>query len=346
VAAPAAHLARVSRTAEAGIDIARKTRAIRPPGRCAGAACYLRAAVRAASRLLIAALLALQCTFAAAAEDSPTLRKIRESGVITLGYRESQFPFSYLDGAQHPIGYTMDICGRIVEAVKQRLGLRDLERRYVPVTSATRIPLVANGTVDLECGVTTNTLEREREVAFTITTFVAESRLLSRKSAPVATLDDLRGKVVTSTVGTTSLTHLQELYATRGLDMTILAAKDDPDAFRLVATGRADAYAMDDALLRGTIARSGRPQDYVVSTERLAVEPYAIMLAKGDPAFKRLADETIVELFRSGDIYKLYGKWFQSPVPPRGLNLAFPLFPSMRRLVAQPTDSPDPADYP
>lgn len=295
--------------------------------------------------LLAAVLLAAPCV-AARAEDSATLRKIRESGVITLGYRESQFPFSYLDDAQHPIGYTMDICERIVEAVKKRLGLRDLERRYVPVTSATRIPLVSNGTVDLECGVTTNTAERQREVAFTITTFVAESRMLSRKSAPVMRLADLRGKVVTSTVGTTSLTHLQELYASQGLDMSILAAKDDPDAFRLVATGRADAYAMDDALLRGTIARSGQPGDYVISTERLAVEPYGIMLAKGDPAFKHLADQVIVGLFRSGDIYKLYGHWFQSPIPPKGLNLAFPLFPSMRHLVAQPTDSPDPIDYP
>jgi glutamate/aspartate transport system substrate-binding protein len=159
-------------------------------------------------------------------------------------------------------------------------------------------------------------------------------------------LDDLRGKVVTSTVGTTSLTHLQELYAAHGLDMTILAAKDDPDAFRLVASGRADAYAMDDALLRGTIARSERPGDYVVSSERLAVEPYGIMLAKGDPEFKHLADKVIVGLFRSGDIYALYGHWFQSPIPPKGVNLAFPLFPSMRHLVAEPTDSPDPASYP
>lgn len=308
-------------------------------------ACYLPPAVRTASRLLTAALFLL-ASCAAGAEDSPTLRKIRESGVVTLGYRESQFPFSYLDDAQRPIGYTMDICEHIVDAIKQRLGQRDLERRYVPVTSATRIPLVANGTVDLECGVTTNTIERQRDVAFTITTFVAESRLLSRKTAPIMRLDELRGKVVTSTVGTTSLTHLQDLYAGRGIDMTILAAKDDPDAFHLVQTGRADAYAMDDALLHGTIARSGQPGEYVVSSERLAVEPYAIMLAKGDAEFKHLADRVIVGLFRSGDIYALYGHWFQSPIPPKGINVAFPLFPSMRHLVAEPTDSADPAMYP
>jgi glutamate/aspartate transport system substrate-binding protein len=283
------------------------------------------------------------CAFA---QDSPTLSKIRESGVITLGVRDERFPFSYLDDAQRPIGYTIDICNRIVDAVQEHLGLRDLERRYVQVDSATRIPMVANGTVDLECGVTTNTVERERDVAFTVTTFVAESRLLSRKAAPVLRLDDLRGKVVTSSVGTTSLAHLQDLYALHGVDMTILAAKDDPEAFHLVATDRAAAYAMDDALLRGTIARSPRPQDYVISDERLAVEPYGIMLSRDDPELKRLADQVIVRLFKSGEILQLYRRWFQSPTPPRGINLAFPIFPSMLRLIAHPTDSPDPASYP
>jgi glutamate/aspartate transport system substrate-binding protein len=298
-----------------------------------------------AARLSIALLLAAACCGAGAAE-SATLRKIRESGVITLGYREAEFPFSYLDQAQRPVGYTMDICDRIVNAVKQRLNMPDLERRYVQVESPTRIPLVSNGTVDLECGVTTNTVEREREVAFTITTFVAESRLVSKKSSPVMRLEDMRGKVVTSTVGTTSLTHLQELYSTKGLDMTILAAQDDPEAFRLVVTDRAAAYAMDDALLRGTVASQPDPGDYVISSERLSVEPYGIMLTKGDPEFKRLADQVIIGLFSSGDIFKLYRKWFQSPIPPKGVNLAFPIFPSMQRLVAHPTDSPDPASYP
>ena len=301
--------------------------------------------VQIASRLILALLCAVAAA-AAAAQESPTLSKIRESGVITLGYRDSQFPFSFLDDAQRPIGYTMDICDRIVDAVQARLGLRDLERRYVQVTSATRIPMVSNGSVDLECGVTTNTAERQRQVAFTITTFVAESRLLSKKASPVLRLEDLRGKVVTSTVGTTSLAHLQELYAAHGVDMSILASKDDPEAFRLLATDRVAAYAMDDALLRGTIARSGQPEDYVLSTERLAVEPYGIMLMKGDAEFKRLADQVIVGLFKSGDILRLYKRWFQAPTPPRGINLAFPIFPSMLRLVAQPTDSPDPASYP
>ncbi|MET0383687.1 MAG: amino acid ABC transporter substrate-binding protein [Burkholderiaceae bacterium] len=296
---------------------------------------------------LVTSLLLAAASCAACADESAVLRKIRESGVITLGFRESSFPFSYLDDQQRPVGYTMDICERIADAVKLRLGMSDLERRYVQVSNPTRIALVENGTVDLECGVTTNTADRGREVAFTITTFVAEVRLASKKSAPVMRLDDLRGKVVTTSVGTTSLTHLKKLSAPpHGVEFTILAAKDEAEAFRLVAADRAVAYAMDDALLRGSIATSADPADYVVSDERLSVEPYGIMMMKGDPEFKRLADQIIVGLFKSGEILRLYRKWFQSPIPPNGVNLAFPIFPSMLRLIARPTDSPDPANYP
>ncbi len=291
-------------------------------------------------------LVALLCVAGLAqAQDSPTLRKIREAGMISIGYRESSVPFSYLDSAQRPVGYSMAICDRIVDAVRQRLGLADLERRLVPVTSATRIPLVTNGTVDLECGVTTNTAERQRQVAFTVTTFVAASRLVSKKSAPVLRLADLRGKTVTSTVGTTSLAHLQRLHTERALDMSIVAARDDPDAFRLVETDRAAAYAMDDVLLRGTIALARHPEEFVVSDEALSVEPYGIMLGKGDPQFKQLADDAIKAMFRSGDIHRLYRQWFQSPIPPNGVNLALPMHPAMQRVIEHPTDSPDPAVY-
>jgi glutamate/aspartate transport system substrate-binding protein len=293
-------------------------------------------------------LLALWCVAAlglAQAQESPTLRKIREAGVVTIGYRESSVPFSYLDDAQRPVGYSMAICDRIVDAVKAQLQLPDLERRFVAVTSATRVPLVANGTVDLECGVTTNNVERQRQVAFTVTTYVAASRLVSKKTAPIVRLEDLRGKVVTSTVGTTSLRHLQELYASRGLTMTILAARDDPDAFRLVETDRAAGYAMDDVLLAATVARSRRPGDYLISEDALSVEPYGIMLSKDDRAFKRLADDAIVALFKSGDIHKLYRRWFESPIPPSGINLSLPMSAAMRRVVEHPTDSPDPATY-
>jgi glutamate/aspartate transport system substrate-binding protein len=302
-----------------------------------------------ARRGLVAGAL-LGSAFGAAAapatiNDSPTLRKIREAGVISLGYRDASVPFSYLDDAQRPIGYSVDICQRIVEAVKRRLGLRELEQRYVPVSSATRVSLVANGQVDLECGVTTNNAERQRKVAFTITTYVAASRLVSRRAAPVMKLDDLRQKIVASTVGTTSLHHLHDLSTNRGLEMQILAARDDPEAFRMVETGRAAAYAMDDVLLRATVAAARRPEDFVLSDEALSVEPYGIMLGRDDPEFKRVADEAIVTLFRTGEIFRLYQRWFQSPIPPRGLNLQLPMHPAMRRVVDRPTDSPDPAVY-
>ena len=279
------------------------------------------------------------------AQASPTLRKIREAGVITLGYREASVPFSYLGDGPQPVGYSMAICDRIVDAVKVRLGLRDLERRYVPVTTATRMPLVANGTVDLECGVTTNTAERRKQVDFTLTTFIASSRLVSRKTAPVRRLDDLRSTIVTSTMGTTSLQHLQALRAQGSLRLTILVAKDDASAFNMVETGQAAAYAMDDVLLSGSIATSRRPSDYVISEEALSLEPYGIMLRKGDAEFKQLADHTIAGLYASGEIHRIYRQWFESPIPPRGVNLRLAMHPAMRRVVERPTDSSEAADY-
>lgn len=297
--------------------------------------------------LRIRLLVALACAvpLAAAAQESFTLRKVREVGVISIGYRDASVPFSYLDDGQRPVGYSMEICDRVVQAVKAKLDLRALETRYVPVSSATRVPLVANGTVDLECGVTTNNLERQRKVAFSVTTFVAASRLMSKKTAPVRRIDDLRGKVVTSSVGTTSLKLLQDLYTERRLEIGILAAKDDAEAFRLVETDRAAAYAMDDVLLRGSIALSRHPEDYVISEEALSVEPYGIMLNREDPAFKRLVDETIVGLFRSGEIHRIYRRWFEAPIPPKGIVLGLPMHPAMKRVIERPTDSGDPAVY-
>lgn len=279
------------------------------------------------------------------AAESLTLRKIQETGVISIGYRDASVPFSYLDSRQRPIGYSMDICQRIVDAVKTRLQMPALTIRYVPVSSATRIPLVANGSVDLECGVTTNNAERQQEVAFTVTTFVAESRLLSRRSAPVLVLSNLSGKTVVSTAGTTSVKHLQQLSQRRGLDVTIVAVKDDAEAFRMVETERAAAYAMDDVLLRSTMATSSHPEDFVVSDEALSVEPYGIMLVKGDPEFKKVADDAIIATFSSGEIHRIYRKWFRSPIPPKGVNLQMPLAPALERVFERPTDSSDIALY-
>jgi glutamate/aspartate transport system substrate-binding protein len=270
---------------------------------------------------------------------SPTLRKIRDAGVITVGYRAASMPFSYLDGQRRPVGYTLDLCLRIVDVVRQRLAQPDLELRMM------RLPLVANGTVDLECGVTTHTAERARSVAFSITTFVAASRLLSRKAAPVNNLDDLRGKTVASSLATTSMQHLHAQNQARGLDMTIVGALDDADSFRLVGTGRAAAYAMDDVLLSALMASAGDGADYRISDEALTTEPYAIGLKRGDAVFKRLVDEVLAGLYRSGEIHTLYKRWFQSPLPPRGLNLNLPMSAALRRAIEAPTDSSDPAHY-
>ncbi|MBQ0935219.1 amino acid ABC transporter substrate-binding protein [Ideonella paludis] len=279
------------------------------------------------------------------AADSPTLRKVRDTGVIVLGHRLSSVPFSYLDAKLKPVGYSMDLCWRVVDQVRKRLDMPDLEVKLIAVTSATRMPLVANGTVDLECGVTTNTAERQRNQSFSITTFLAESRLLSRREEGVRTLDDLRGKPVVSTIATTSIQYLHHVNQSRKLDMKILVGLDDTDAFRHVQTGRAVAFAMDDVLLRSLLAGSPQSAEYVISDEAYSVEPYAIGLPRDDAPFKALVDGVLTDLYRRGEIFTIYQRWFQSPVPPKGLNLQQPMSEAFKRVIAKPTDSPDPAHY-
>ena len=277
--------------------------------------------------------------------DSPTLRKVRDTGVIVLGHRLSSVPFSYLDAKLKPVGYSMDLCHRVVDQVRKRLDMPDLEVKLIAVTSATRMPLVANGTVDLECGVTTNTAERQRNQAFSITTFLAESRLLSRREEGVRSLEDLRGQPVVSTIATTSIQYLHHVNQSRKLDMKILVGLDDGDAFRHVQTGRAVAFAMDDVLLRSLLAASPQAVEYVISDEAYSVEPYAIGLPRDDAPFKALVDGVLTDLYRRGEIFAIYQRWFQSPVPPKGLNLQLPMSESFKRVIAKPTDSPDPAHY-
>ncbi|MFZ2989792.1 amino acid ABC transporter substrate-binding protein [Ideonella sp.] len=281
----------------------------------------------------------------APALDSPTLRKIRDAGVITLGHRVASAPFSYLDGRRRPIGYTLDLCQRVVDAVRLRLALPDLEVRLMAVSSATRLPLVANGTVDLECGVTTNTAERAKSVAFSVTTFVAASRLLTRRETAIRTVDDLRGKPVASTLATTSIQFLHAVNQARGLDIQILAGLDDIEAFRMVGTGRAVAYAMDDVLLHSLIAAAPDGADYRVADEALTTEPYAIGMKRDDPVFKRLVDQVIVDLYRSGEIHAIYRRWFESPLPESGINLQLPMSATLKRVVQSPTDASDPRLY-
>ena len=299
----------------------------------------------ARAAMLLAGLWALAASAGAAASGSLTLKRIAETGVIGIGFRDASVPFSYLDGRQRPVGYTMDICMHIVEAVKRRLKLPDLTVKLTPVTSATRMPMLVNHAVDMECGSTTNTLERQETVAFLTTTFIATGRLLSKQSSRIDTLEDLRGRAVISTAGTTSMHNLVALNAARGLQMRILAGRDHAESFRLVDTDRAVAFAMDDVLLYSLAAMTKRPAAYHISTEALSVEPYGIVVRRNDPEFKRLGDEVILGLFASGEIGRIYQRWFQSPIPPRQINLKLPMSAPLMKAIVQPTDSGDPAHY-
>jgi glutamate/aspartate transport system substrate-binding protein len=275
-----------------------------------------------------------------------TLDKVRASGVITVGNRDSSIPFSYLNDQQQPIGYAMDLCARIVDAVKTELKLPNLKVVYQPVTSATRIPLLANGTIDLECGSTTNNVERQKQVSYTITHFLTANRFLAKKADKLNTLADLKGKTVVSTSGTTNIRQLTELNAEQNLGINILAAKDHAEAFLMVDTGRAVAFVMDDILLASLAASSRNPDQWQVSSSALSLpEPYGIMLRKDDPAFKKVVDAAMVNTYKSGAINKIYAKWFTSAIPPKGINLNMPMSATFANLVANPTDSPDPAAY-
>jgi glutamate/aspartate transport system substrate-binding protein len=295
--------------------------------------------------LSAAALSALWANTSLAQELTGTLKKIKETGGITLGHRESSVPFSYYDDKQQAVGYAMDLCHRIVDAVKAELKLAQLEVKINPVTSATRIPLIANGTVDLECGSTTNNLEREKQVSFTITHFVTANRFVSKKSANLKTVEDLRGKTIVSTSGTTNIKQITEIGAQKGLNLNILAAKDHAEAFLMVETGRAAAFVMDDILLYSLVAGSKSPKDYVISADALSVEPYGIMLRRGDDAFKKVVDQAMIATYRSGAINAIYDKWFVQPIPPKGLVLNVPMGAAFKKVVASPTDSGDPAVY-
>ena len=282
---------------------------------------------------------------ALAAELTGTLKKIKDSGAITLGHRESSVPFSYYDDKQQVVGYAMDLCYRIVDAVQKELKLGKIEVKLNPVTSATRIPLMANGTIDLECGSTTNNLEREKQVSFTITHFVTANRFVSKKANNLKTVEDLKGKTIVSTSGTTNIKQITEIGAQKNLDLNILTAKDHAEAFLMVETDRAAAFVMDDILLFSLVASSKSPQDYVISPDALSVEPYGIMLRREDPDFKKVVDTAMVAIYKGGEINQIYEKWFLKPIPPKGINLNVPMGPAFKKVVASPTDSGDPAVY-
>jgi glutamate/aspartate transport system substrate-binding protein len=292
----------------------------------------------AVRQLMSAIACALIATTTLAEEPGGTLKKIKDSGSITLGHRESSIPFSYYDDKQQVIGYSQEIMLAAVEAVKQQLKLPALQIKLNPVTSQNRISLVQNGTVDIECGSTTNNVERQKQVAFSNSIFVIGTRLLTKKDSGVKDFPDLAGKNVVTTAGTTSERLLRKMNEERKLGMNIISAKDHGESFLTLETGRAVAFMMDDALLFGELAKAKRPGDWLVTGTPQSREAYGCMLRRDDAAFKTVVDDAIGKLMKSGEAERIYAKWFMSAIPPKGLNLAFPLSDDMKALFRNPND--------
>ena len=290
--------------------------------------------------LLLAALSTATAALALPAHaDTPVLDKIKASGAITVGHRESSIPFSYLDGSK-PVGFGWDICMKIVDSVAKAVGRDSLKVQPQPVTSANRLPLVSNGTVDLECGSTTNNSERQKLVTFATNYFYTGTRLLVKADSPIRSVDDLKGKTVVSTTGTTNYRLMRGLGVEKKLDIDLLAAKDHAEGALMVQSGRAAAFAMDDILLYGLKASAVDPAALAVVGEPIQTEPYAIMLRRDDPAFKKVVDDALAGLVKSGEFEALYKKWFQSPIPPKGINLQVPMSAELRDNLRNLSDKP------
>jgi glutamate/aspartate transport system substrate-binding protein len=287
---------------------------------------------------LLAVSLAANPVFAE--ELTGTLKKVKEAGTITMGIRESSYPLSYLDEKQQPIGYHNDVCNKIVAAVKDQLKMPGLKVQQQPVTSQNRIPLVSNGTVDLECGSTTNNEARQKQVSFVDTTFVTNVRMVVKKASGITSLAQLDGKPVATTSGTTSVQLMRGHEKGKHINFKEVYGKDHADSFLLLETDRAVAFVMDDNLLAGLIATSKKPGDYALIGEVLSVEPIAVMIRKDDPQFKKLADDTVKGMMKSGELGKLYAKWFMSPIPPKNISMNFPMSEKLKELIKNPSDAP------
>jgi glutamate/aspartate transport system substrate-binding protein len=274
----------------------------------------------------------------ALAQESPTLKKIKDSGTLSLGHRESSIPFSYYDDKQQVVGYSQELMLKVVDAVKANLKLPSLQVKLTPVTSQNRIPLIQNGTIDIECGSTTHNAERARQVAFSDTIFIIGTRLMTKKESGIKDFPDLAGKNVVTTAGTTSERLIRKMNEDKKLGMNIISAKDHGEAFLTLETGRAVAFMMDDALLYGEMAKAKRPADWVVTGTPQSFEAYGCMLRKDDPGFKKLVDAALAKAMTSGEAEAIYKKWFTQPIPPKGLNLNFPLSDAMQKLYQAPND--------
>ena len=290
-----------------------------------------------------AVAIALVCF--AGASQADTLAKVKESGVFTIGHRDASLPLSYYDDKQNPIGYSVEICMHVAEALKKELKKPDLQIKYQLVTSANRIPLLANGTIDIECGSTTNNAERQKQVSYLPTTFVTANRIMYLKGTGISVFADLKGKTVVSTAGTTNIKQITQINADKNLGVNITSANGHAESFLMVESGRAAAFAMDDILLAGLIANSKNPSQFEISSEALSVEPYGIMVRKDDPKYEAFASDVVKNLMKSGELNKIYDKWLMNPVPPKNININVPMSSNLKKVIANPTNSPDPAAY-
>ena len=291
--------------------------------------------IKLASALIIASAFTSAPVFA---QESATLKKIKDTGSITLGHRESSIPFSYYDDKQQVIGYSHELMLKVVDDIKTNLKLNKLDTKLMPVTSANRITLIQNGTVDIECGSTTNNLERQKQVSFSTTIFVIGTRLMAKKDAGINDFADLAGKNAVTTAGTTSERLLRKMNEDKKMGMNIISAKDHGEAFLTLETGRAVAFMMDDALLFGEMAKAKRVSDWIVTGTAQSKEAYGCMVRKDDPEFKKMVDASLTKAMTSGDAEKIYAKWFMAPIPPKGLNLNMPLSDEMKATYKAPND--------
>ncbi|MDE9464370.1 amino acid ABC transporter substrate-binding protein [Xenorhabdus bovienii] len=290
-------------------------------------------------RKLMLTMMLLSAVGAAHAEElTGTLKKIKDNGIIVVGHRESSVPFSYYDNQQNVVGYAQDYSNLIVDAVKKKLDMPNLQVKLIPITSQNRIPLLQNGTYDFECGSTTNNLERQKQAAFSNTIFVVGTRLLTNKDTGIKGFDDLAGKHVVVTSGTTSEILLNKLNDEKQMQMRIISAKDHGDSFRTLESGRAVAFMMDDALLAGERAKAKKPDQWIIVGKPQSEEAYGCMLRKDDPQFKKLIDGTIVKVQTSGEAEKLFDLWFKQPIPPKKLNMNFSMSDEMKTLFKSPND--------
>jgi glutamate/aspartate transport system substrate-binding protein len=287
---------------------------------------------------LTAACLAFGLSSASAQGLGPTLQKIKDAGTITIGNRDSSVPFSYLDDAQKPIGFSLDLCNLVVAKLKTKLDLPNLKVVYQAVNSSNRIPLVKNGTVDIECGSTANTIPRQQEVGYSVIFYAPQFKWIALKSSGLKVTDDLKGKTVAVTQGTNTSQFVAKLNSEKSLGMKILQGKDHAESFLLVETGRASAFMEDDILLAGLRATASAPDNFAFLSDDFPSDPYGVMMSRGDAGIKQVVDEALTEAMKSGQYDKLYAKWFETPIPPKNINLNFPQSEKLKALVKSPSD--------